>query len=40
VIDTATNPDPVEITYMIAATVNGKWQIDDVHCFTADGAAC
>lgn len=40
VIDTVSDPSPVEITYMIAADTDGKWQIDDILCFTPDGAAC
>jgi len=40
VIDTVGDPSPVEITFMIAADTDGKWQIDDVLCFTSDGAPC
>lgn len=39
VVDTVANPDPVEVNYMIAADTDGKWQIDDVLTFSADGTS-
>jgi len=40
VIDTAGDPNPVEIIYMVAAETDAGWRIDDILCFSEDGTAC
>jgi hypothetical protein len=39
IVDTVANPDPVEVTYMIAAETDAGWRIDDIITFAADGSA-